>query len=173
MSIDSHEMVGRADVRRVGRVRFPVYELVQGDVVLASMGRTGSLKVSLGRGQRIELADGSQWRLKSLQHAGAICPVILDADKRKIALSSVATGGYGINGKEFGFTFYGGEKERFTRANRWTLRHYEDDVAIIDRYPAAIEACEPVHLGAVLLAFALVRFGILGESRPRFNFHWT
>ncbi len=33
---DSHEMQGRSEVRRVGRVRFPVFELVQDGVVLAS-----------------------------------------------------------------------------------------------------------------------------------------
>jgi hypothetical protein len=118
------------------------------------------------------LADGSKWRLKSLECAGAVCPAILDADKLKIAVSSVAGGGYGINGKAFGFMFYRGEKKRFSRANRWILRHYEDEVAIVARYPAAIDASEPVHLGAVLLAFTLVRYGILGESRPRFKFRW-
>jgi len=173
VTIDSHEMVGRAEVRRVGRVRFPVYELVQDDVALASMGRTGWIKVFLGRGQRIELVDGSEWRLKSLGSAGAICPAILDADKRKIALSSVGVGGYGISGKAFGFMFYRGEKKRFSRANRWILRHYEDEVAIVARYQAAIDASEPVHIGAVLLAFTLVRYGIVGESRPRLNLRWN
>lgn len=172
VSIDSHEMVGRAEVRRVGRVRFPVYELVQGDVTLASMGRTGWIKVFMGRGQRIELADTSEWRLKSLGSGGAVAPAIFDADKRKIAVSSVAVGGYGINGKTFGFMFYRGEKKRFSRANRWILRHYEDEVAVVARYPAAIDASDPVHLGAVLLAFALVRHGILGESRPRLKLGW-
>jgi hypothetical protein len=173
VTIDSHEVVGDAEVRRVGRVRFPVYQLVQGDVVLASMGRTSWIKVFMGRGQRIELADGSKWRLKSLGSAGAVCPAILDADKRKIAVSSVGVGGYGINGKAFGFMFYRGEKKRFSRANRWILRHYEDEVAIVARYPAAIDASEPVHLGAVLVALTLVRYGILGESRPRLNLRWS
>jgi hypothetical protein len=173
VTIDSHEMLGRAEVRRVGRVRFPVYELVQGDVILASMARTSWIKVFIGRGQRIKLADGSEWRLKSLGRAGAVCPAILDADKRKIAVSSVAVGGYGINGKAFGFMFYRGERMRFSRANRWILRRYEDEIAIMVRYPAAVVASEPVHLGAVLLAFSLVRYGIVGESRPRLKFQWT
>jgi hypothetical protein len=173
VTIDSHEVLGRVEVRRVGRIRFPVYELAQGDVVLASMGRTSWIKVFMGRGQRIKLADGSEWRLKSLGSAGAVCPAILDEDKRKIALSSVGAGGYGINGKAFGFMFYRGEKKRFSRANRWILRHYEDEIAIVVRYPAAIDASEPVHLGAVLLAFSLVRYGILGEFRPRLKFQWT
>lgn len=171
-TLDKHEMQGRADVRRVGRVRFPVFELVQNDVVLASMGRTGWIKVFFGRGQRIELADGSQWRLMSLGKAGAICPAILDDGKRKIALSSVLVGGYGINGKTYGFMLYPGEKKRFSEENRWIFRDHEDEIATVTRYPSAIDASAPVHLGAVLLAFTLARYGILGEWRPGFKLRW-
>lgn len=167
-----HEMLGRAEVRRVGRLRFPVFELVQDDVVLASMGRTGWIKVFLGRGQRIELADGSAWRLTSVGTGGAVCPAILDDDKRKIAVSSVAVDGYGINGKAFGFTFHIGENNHLSRANRWILRHYEDEIATVTRHPSAVDASVPVHLGAVLMSFTLARYGILGESRPRFAFRW-
>lgn len=170
--IDTHEMQGRAELRRVGRVRFPVFELVQDDAVLASMGRTGWIKVFLGRGQRIELADGSRWRLISLGSGGAVCPAILDDRKRKIALSSVVVGGYGINGKTYGLTLHVGEKHRFGRANRWILRHYEDEIAAVTRHPSAIDTDVPVHLGAVLIAFTLARYGILGESRARFAFRW-
>lgn len=171
-TLGQHEMVGRAEVRRVGRVRFPVFELVQNDVVLASMGRTGWIKVFFGRGQRIELADGSRWRLRSLGKAGAICPAILDDAKRKIALSSVMVGGYGINGKTYGFTLYPGEKIRFSAENRWNLRDHEDEIATVTRYPSAIDASASVHLGAVLLAFTLARYGILGEWRPGFKLRW-
>ncbi len=171
-TVDQHEMQGRAEVRRVGRVRFPVFELVQGDVVLASMGRTGWVKVFLGRGQRIELADGSRWRLTSLGAGGAICPAILDDAKRKIAVSSVAVGGYGINGMTFGFTLHLGDRNPFGRANRWVLRFYEDEIATVMRHPSGVDAAVPVHLGAVLIAFALARYGIVGESRPRFSFRW-
>jgi hypothetical protein len=153
-------------------VRFPVFELVQNDVVLASMGRTGRIKVFFGRGQRIELADGSQWRLTSLRTGGAICPAILDDGKRKITLSSVVAGGYGINGKTYGFTLHRGEKKRFSRENRWILRNYEDEIATVTRYPSAINASAPVHLGSVLVALTLARYGILGEWRPGFEFRW-
>ena len=171
-TLGQHEMVGRAEVRRVGRVRFPVFELVRNDVVLASMGRTGWIKVFFGRGQRIELADGSRWRLMALGRAGAICPAIIDDCKRKIALSSVLVGGYGINGKTYGFTLYPGEKKRFSQENRWILHRYEDEIATVTRYPPAIDASAPVHLGAVLLALTLARFGVLGEWSPRFKFRW-
>ncbi len=172
-SVERHELVGRAHVRRVGRVRFPVFELVQDDAVLASMGRSGWLKVFLGRGQRIELADGSRWRLKSLGSGGAVCPAIFDDRKRRVSVSSLAVGGYGINGKAFGFVLYGLEKKRFGRTNRWILRRHEDEIAEVTRYPQVIDATEPVHVGAALVALTLVRYGVLGESRPRLKLRWN
>jgi len=168
----SHEMVGRAELRRVGRWRFPVHQLTQDDQVLASVGRTGWFKVFFGRGQRIELADGSRWRIKSLGTGGSISPAIFDSSKRKVAISSVGVGGYGINGMDYGCVFYQADKKRFARANRWMIRHHEDELAVITRNPRTVEASHPVHLGAVLLAFALIRYGILGEKAPRLNLVW-
>jgi hypothetical protein len=106
------------------------------------------------------------------REGGAICPAIFEDGKRKIALSSVLEGGYGINGKTYGFTLYPGVKKRFSQEDRWILRFYEDEIATVTRYPSAIDASAPVHLGAVLLAFTLARYGILGEWRPRFKFRW-
>lgn len=171
-TVGAHEMLGRAEVRRVGRLRFPVFELVQDDAVLASIGRAGWIKVFLGRGQRIELDDGSRWRLKSMGSAGMVCPVILDDQGRKIAVSSVVEGGYGINGKAFGFTLHVGQNKRVGRSNRWTLRHYEDEIATATRHPLTVEATVPVHLGAVLMTFTLARYGVMGESKPTIKMRW-
>ncbi len=71
---------------------------------------------------------------------GAICPAILDDGKGKIALSSVLVGGYGINGKTYGFTLYPGQKRCFSAEDRWILRDYEDEIATVTRYPLAIDA---------------------------------
>jgi hypothetical protein len=68
--------------------------------------------------------------------------------------------------------FYLTDKKRFSRANRWMIRHHEDELAVITRNPRTVEAEQPVHLGAVLLAFALIRYGILGEKAPRLNLVW-
>lgn len=167
---DESEMLGHAELHRVSRWRFPLFELTQDGKVLASLGRSGWVKVFFGRGQRIVLADGSRWRIKSLGAGGVISPAIFDSSKRKIAISSVGVGGYGINGRDHGCVFYQAEKKRFIRANRWIIRHHEDELAVITRHPRTVEASHPVHLGAVLLSFALVRYGILGEDAPRMNF---
>lgn len=170
--LDSHELSGRAALHRVGRLRFPVFELVQDGVVLAALGRAGWFKLFLGRGQRVELADGTRWRLTAVGRHGGICPAILDASRRKIAISSIAEGGYGINGKAYGLFLFGADKRTMSRPDRWILRRHDVEVAEVTRYPAAIETVEPVHLGAVLLSFTLIRQGIVGESRPRLKANW-
>ncbi len=109
----------------------------------------------------------------SLGSGGAVCPAILDDRKRKIALSSVVVGGYGINGKTYGFTLHLGEKHRFSRANRWILRHYEDEIATVTRHPSAIDASDvPVHLGAVLISFTPGARRNPRRVRARFTFRW-
>ena len=166
-------MLGEASVRRVGRFRFPVHELVQDDQVVASMGRTGWVKVFIGRGQRVELADGSKWRVKAIGSAGTINPAVFDDQGRRIAISAIGVGGYGINGKSYGCLLYRAEKRRFARANRWLLREHEDELAIVTRHPPGVEAALPVHLGAIVLSFTLIRYGILGERAPRLKLRWN
>jgi len=168
-----HYVQGMAVVARVGRLRFPVYELRQNGRVLASMGRSGLIKVMFGRGQRVELADGTKWRVKAMGIAGSICPAVFDAEKRKVSISSLRDKKYGVNGRDFGCILYAAEKRRFGRADRWIMREYETELAEFVRYPSSVRADEPVHLGAVILSFALMKYGILGESAPRFNFRWN
>lgn len=167
-----HYVQGTAAMFRVGRLRFPVFELRQDGRVLASMGRPGLMKIMFGRGQRVELADGTAWRVQALGVAGAICPAVFDSDRRKVAISSPRDDKYGINGKDYGCILYAAEKRRFSRADRWIMREYETELGSFTRYPPSVRANEPVHLGAVILSFTLMRYGILGESAPRFNFHW-
>ena len=64
--LDVNRMVGRADVKRVGRWRFPVHELRQGHDVLARMGRGGCFTTYLGRGQRVELSNGDRWTIGAI-----------------------------------------------------------------------------------------------------------
>lgn len=167
-----HYVQGAATVVRVGRVRFPVFELRQEGQVLASMGRSGSIKIMFGRGQRVELADGTAWRVRALGNAGAVCPAVLDAERRKVTISSPRDGKYGLNGRDNGYLLYAATKRRFSRADEWILREHEIEVATFTRYPASLVADEPVHLGAVILSFTLMQHGILGESATRFRFRW-
>ena len=168
-----HMFVGRASMHRIGRWRFPVHELVHDGESVARMGRTGWFKIFIGRGQRIELPDGAHWTVKAIGVRGAIRPLIVDSERRNIAIAGSSHGTYGINGKSYGCALYPAEKPRFGRANRWILREHEDELAIIQRSPLTIEASLPVHLGAVLLSFVLVRYGLPEDSVPRVPpFYW-
>ncbi len=69
---------------------------------------------------------------------------------------------------------YPADKPRLGGASRWILRQHEEDLAIINRYPLSVEALLPVHLGAVLLSFVLVRYGLPEDAAPRVPaFHWN
>lgn len=158
-------LVGVAAVHRVGRWRFPVYELKVDGLVLARLGRSGLWRIFFGRGQPIELADGSRWRLRSLGMAGAICPVIVDSETRKVALAAPHHGGYGLNGPDWAYVLYPSERHRFVRSNHWILREYEENVGVVTRTPWRIETTSPVPLGAVVLALSLAVYAIPGESK--------
>ena len=169
-----HMLVGRANMRRIGRWKFPVDELLQDEEVVARMGRMGWFRIYLGHGQRIELPDGVRWTVRSIGDRGTIRPLIVDSARRKIAIAGSSYGAYGINGKDYGCVLYPADKPRLGRANRWILRQHEDELAIINRYPLSVEALLPVHLGAVLLSFVLVRYGLPEDAAPRVpTFHWN
>lgn len=170
----SHQIVGTASVRRVRRCRFPAAELTQDGKVLARMGRTGWLRIYMGRGQRIELADGVVWKIRAVGTRGSMVPAIFDPSGRKIAMAGSSHGAYGINGRRFAYNLYPGEKLLLGRANRWILRHFEEEIATVTRHPLSIEATLPVHLGAVLLSFVLVRHGLPEDSVPGIpSFRWS
>lgn len=167
-------LVGGAAVRRVGAWRFPVYELRQDDEVLAQMGRGGWFKVYLGRGQRVDLPNGDRWTVRSIGHGGNTLPIIIDSQRRRVTTAGMSHGTYGITGKDYGCVLYPKDKTLFGRENKWILRQHEDELAIITRSPLSIFATHPVHLGAVMMSFALIRYGLPEESGPRIPvFRWS
>jgi hypothetical protein len=127
----SHHIVGRATVRRVGRWRYPVTVLTQDGNALLQMGRTGWLKIYLGRGQRVELADGDLWKIRAVGARGSMVPTIFDSAGRRIAIAGSSQGAYGINGRDFAYVLCPGEKLRLGRANNWILRHFEEEDASV------------------------------------------
>lgn len=160
-------------LRRVGRLRFPVYELTQGSRVLAQLGRTGWFRTYFGSGQRVELADGTRWTVAAVESGGSLRPVVLDRTSRKVAIAGIAHGTYGINSLHMAGVLVPADASRLRRSNRWILRHLEEDVATVTRDPLSIEAVRPIHLGVVLLSFVLARYGIPEESKPALpSFHW-
>ena len=159
VEISPHQLVGSAHVRRIGRWRFPAYELMQDGSTVAELGRMGWISIYFGSGQKIVLADGAQWTVRSLGGGGSFAPAVFDSSGRKIATSGAAFGAYGINGRDYSGVLYPADKPRFGRANRWILRQHEEELATITRYPLSVQAAVPVHLGAVLISFVLVRYG--------------
>ena len=171
--LDVNRMVGRADVKRVGRWRFPVRELRQGHDVLAQMGRGGWFTTYLGRGQRVELSSGDRWTIGAIGSGGDSLPIIIDANRRRVTMAGMSHGTYGINGKDYACVLYPRDGTRFGREDEWILRQFDDEVAIIRRSPLSVMATHPVHLGAVLMSFVLIRHGLPEESAPRIPaFHW-
>lgn len=157
-------VLGTARLQRVGRFRFPVFEFVVDDEPLAVLGRAGSWRIFFGRGQVIEVADGTRWRLRALGSAGAICPLIVDAESRKVAMASPHHGGYAVNGPDRAYHMYATKKQRFIRPNRWIVREFEDDVAEATRTPRQIVITKPMTVATALMCLTLTVHGIPGEA---------
>ena len=167
-----HMLKGRAELVRIGRFRVPVYQLVSDGSVVATLGRIGWLRIYLGWGVRVEVDDGTHWRIRSTTVRGAVCPVIVDGERRKVSLGERGVGNYGIAGRDYGYALNPGHAPRRATAE-WILRYYEDQVSTVRRKPLRFEALEPVHLGAVLMSFVLMRYGLPGDVGPSLPaFRW-
>ena len=171
-SAADHTVLGTVELRRVGYWRYPVHELVQAGGVLATLGRMGWLGTYLGTGTPVELSDGTEWRIRSATIGGSVCPIVVDGERRKVAVGAAGVGNYGITGRDFGYVLNPGQRPRRTDAV-WTVRRHEDEIGLVGRRPPWFVAAEPVHIGAVLLSFLLMRYGLPDEARPRLpSFHW-
>lgn len=158
-------VVGVVALRRVGRWRFPIEELVDANGTIARLGRDGSIRVLFGRGRRVQLADGTEWRIKALESGPFIAPVIM-SPSGKIAGSGPlhAKRSYGINLKDQSYTLIPLGRVGMRIPRHWTLRHHDVDAATIDVVTRMADADEPVPTAAVLIAFALLTHGIPGEN---------
>lgn len=167
-------LLGKAVVRRVGARAFPVYELIHEGEVVARLGRFGWLSVFLGRGQRVMLSDGREWRIRSKERAGNISLVIEGTDGGLIAFGSSRPGGYGLNGKSWAYVVAPTGRRMLRRDNRWLLRGFDEVVGTVTANPNSLEATQPVPIAAALLCLDLVRYGIPGESRLNVpSFRWS
>lgn len=156
---------GSVTVGRVNLFKFPAFEMTKGTDIILEIGRLSSWSIYFGSGQRIELHDGKRWRISSIERSGAISAVVVDDEKRLIAMGSLTRGGYGINGKGFAYDLVSLEKSRpLTRSNRWILRESEEELAEITRVPSTLVAHHPVRVSALVLAHTLAHVGIPGEK---------
>lgn len=156
---------GSGRFRRLSRFGFPVEELVDGERPLAALGRDGSLRMFFGSGRRVVLADGAEWRIKSMTSGRHIVPIITSPEGT-IAISGplYAKRSYGINGKDYGLTLIPIGKTGFNSSGLWVLQRHEDQIAVIDQSDRTVRAEEPTPLAAVIMAFTLITHGIPGEG---------
>jgi hypothetical protein len=156
---------GVVGLRRVGRWRFPVEELTGDAGTIARLGRDGSIRVMFGRGRKVILADGTEWRITSVASGPLIAPLIMSSTG-KIASSGVlpARRSYGINLKEISYTLIPLDRIGLRQPRQWALRRHEADIAIVDTVARTVTANEPIPVAAVLLAFTLLTHGVPGEA---------
>jgi len=168
-----HLLVGSARLRRVAPWGFPATALLRDGETIALLGRMGWFRIYFGRGQRIELVDGTGWTLTSTTTGGTISPVILDQSGRRVAQAGFRHGTYGLNGRNYAAVLHRADTSGRGRANRWMISDDDGELAIVTRSPLSVTTRRPVHLGAVLISFALVRFGLPEESAPVMpSFRW-
>lgn len=161
-----HLLLGRARVHRVGWWGFPVHELRQEGERLAAMGHAGWFRIFFGRGQRVELTDGTRWLLCAVSAGSDIWPLIVDTSRRKVAVAASVHGTYGINTRDAAYVLYPAGSGRHDRRS-WRLRQFEDEVAALTRDPQVIDTIVPVPLGVVLLSFVLARYGLPSDSAAK------
>lgn len=156
-----------AGVRRVRALGFPTYEMVVEGAVEASLGRFSFLNIYFGRGQRIELADRTRWRLGAVGIGPNICPLIRNEERARVSQAMLRVGSYGINGRGYGYVLKPDEAPRWGRENRWVLLDRDGALAHFTRHPRTVVPIGPIPLATALLAFVLMEFGLPGEDAPR------
>ena len=99
--------------------------------------------------------------------------MILDQSGRKVTQAGFRHGTYGLNGRDYACVLHPVDTRGFGRPNRWMLSNADGELAIVTRSPLQVVARRPIHLGAVLMSFVLVRFGLPEESAPVMpSFRW-
>jgi len=157
-----HLIVGHARVVDAPGLGFPDTRLVQDHRTLAELGRLSWFNVFFGPGQLVVLPDGTRWRVGAFSRSRWVCPMVAVEGGGSVARSSPGDRNYGINTRDHAYSLSPAEARR-GRARRWVLVEQETEVAVVRRIPFAVDASVPVHLGVVVLAFALCSFGVLGE----------
>ncbi len=157
---------GRASIRRTRLVGFPasVFALDDGtsqDKVLARLGRDGWFRVFLARGQKVELPDGSRWRIAAVGVGPYIEPIVTSPTGKLAIGSPYGKRSYHINGRDFAYDLYPSSVSG-ARTRSWTLREHETDLATFGRF--SMVADHPIPLAAALLCFTLIKHGVPGEA---------
>lgn len=156
-------MEGDARRHRLGSIKFPFEELTGEQGLIAHFGRNNSLNIFFGRGRRVRLADGTEWRIKSATSGPHIVPVIR-SEAGTIATSGPLFGKrcYGINGRDYAYTLIPLGQAGWVRSVRWALQLHEKQICFLTQN--SITVLQPVPVAAVVMAFTLISHGIPGEA---------
>jgi hypothetical protein len=169
------EVYGPASLRRTSMFTFPVYDFVQADgttegKTLARLGRDGWFRVYLGRGRRVELPDGTKWRVAATGVGRYIEPIVTSSSGNLAVAAPHGRRSYSVNGRDYAYTLFSSRRSRLALA-RWSLR--EHDTIITTFESNSMVADQPVPLAAALLCFTLIKYGIPGEAKLVPEFHWA
>lgn len=153
------------ELRHIGGFGFPTHELVSAETRIAKLGRDGSLKIFFGKGRRVVLADGAEWRIKAGTMGRHIVPLIKSAEGT-VAFAGPLPGkrNYGITGADFAYNIVPLGKVGLMTPGLWGIRDRQDEIGRLFQKPARIEVAQPFPTAAALLAFTLVTHGVPGEN---------
>jgi len=163
---EMEHVLGPASIRRIGMLAFPVavFERQDGTAeakVLARLGRDGWFRIFFGRGRRVELPDGTAWRLVAVGTGGCIVPIVL-CQRGKLAVAAPhGKRSYGINGRDYAYNLYPQGRPGLSHSN-WSLREHDTVLATFGLH--SMYADHPVPLAAALLCFTLIKYGVPGEA---------
>lgn len=168
------QVVGPAYLKRVGVLAFPTSILVSRDragedVVVARLGRDGWFRVFFGPGRRVELPNGTQWRVAATGAGGCIVPVVTCEQGKLATAEPAGHRAYGVNGPDHAYNLYPSNTSRHARLT-WTLR--EHDIELATFASRSMNADHPVPLAVVLVCFTVIKYGVPGESSlfvPQFS----
>ncbi|HSG80437.1 MAG TPA: hypothetical protein VLD62_12720 [Acidimicrobiia bacterium] len=148
---------------RIGALFFPFHRIEGDGGAVADLGRYSAFSIYFGRGQRVRLSDGRDWRVTALRHGGGLSPVVADEQGRRVAQAFAGIGNYGLDTADLAYTLDPAVAGR-GRSNRWLLTRHDETHALVSRRPHTVIARQQIPMGVGLLAFLLALTGIPGES---------
>ena len=156
-------------MRRAHLLRFPTYEVTDGQGLRVGLARYSALNIYFfGKGQKVALPWGVQWRLTAIARHSGLAAVVANEHRERLAMATpgAVAGNYGINGRDYAYTLNPAEGG-LGRARLWDLFAGDEPAARFTRRPFGGFCTVSVPLPAVLLCLLLVRFGIPGENDLR------
>ena len=169
-------VLGSASIRRIGALTFPTFLFVaengtSEETVLARLGRDGWFRVFFGRGRRVELSDGTPWRVTAVGVGPHIEPRVMGQGGKLAVAASNGNRSYAINGRDYAYNFYPTSR-KVVRKPAWLLREHDTELATFKSH--SMHAEHPIPMAAALLCFTLLKYGIPGEASLGIpKFHWA